>query len=822
MKKAKIFLLVIAFLSIATLTACGGGGGGGGGGGTPASSGGGGGTTYTIGGTVSGLFGTGLVLQNNSGDNLAVSANGGFTFTTSLADGLGYAVTILTQPSGPTQSCNVLRNGSGTIGSANVGNVVVDCNAPRFAYVPNVYDNTLSIFTIDTATGRLRHNGYITTDTGPRSVAIDPSGKYLYLVSFYSFTIKAYAINAASGALTLVNSLSTGSNPISVTVDPSGKFVYVANGVSDNISAYSINTGTGALTDIGTYAAGNEPLSVTINPTGQYLYVANQNSSGTGSVSVFSINTSTGVLTAVDADGSAVGTQATIAAGTWPQAVILDPSGKFAYVPNWSSNNISVYRVDAGNGSLTPVGTVSSIGTGPTALAIDASGRFAYVSNQTSNNVSVFSINAATGELASADADDVTGGMQTTIAADTTPLSVSVDMTGKYVYVANMGANNLSVYSINTVTGALTAIGKISARNAPIGIAMANGATAVSYTPKAAYVTNASSATVSQFTIGTGGALAAMPTATVATGTLPRSVTVDPFGRFAFVTNFTSNNISVYTINPVTFALTEVIGSPFSAGTWPTSVSVDPSGRYLYVSNYGWPSTGSVSAYSINPVSGTLIPVAGSPFAAGNGSSSIDIDPSGRFVYVTNLLVDTISAFSINPLNGVLTKIQDLSGSQFRPVSIATNPTGRFVYVMTACGNAWVFNINAASGLLSRVDSASGGLCGAFGDAPDTLAVDPTSRYLYAKPYNVGDSVSAFNIDVTAGTLTPIVGSPFATGGGTSSVTVDSSGRYAYATGSAGVYQFTIGANGALNAIVTPSVPAETNPSSIATIGTIQ
>ncbi len=54
--------------------------------------------SYTIGGTVTGLVGGGLVLQNNGGDNLTVSANGAFTFPTSVSSGASYAVTVLTQP----------------------------------------------------------------------------------------------------------------------------------------------------------------------------------------------------------------------------------------------------------------------------------------------------------------------------------------------------------------------------------------------------------------------------------------------------------------------------------------------------------------------------------------------------------------------------------------------------------------------------------------------------------------------------------------------------------------------------------------------------
>src|SRR5882724_1147382 len=81
---------------------------------------------FTIGGTVSGLLGAGLVLRNNGGDDLAIGANGAFTFTTSILSGATYAVTVLTQPSGPAQSC-VVTSGSGTLGAGNVTSVGVDC-----------------------------------------------------------------------------------------------------------------------------------------------------------------------------------------------------------------------------------------------------------------------------------------------------------------------------------------------------------------------------------------------------------------------------------------------------------------------------------------------------------------------------------------------------------------------------------------------------------------------------------------------------------------------------------------------------------------------
>jgi hypothetical protein len=80
--------------------------------------------TYSVGGTVSGLTGTGLALQNNASDTLAIAADGPFTFSTKLVDDAVYAVTVSVQPTG--QTCSV-TNGSGVIAAADVTNIAVTC-----------------------------------------------------------------------------------------------------------------------------------------------------------------------------------------------------------------------------------------------------------------------------------------------------------------------------------------------------------------------------------------------------------------------------------------------------------------------------------------------------------------------------------------------------------------------------------------------------------------------------------------------------------------------------------------------------------------------
>ena len=82
--------------------------------------------TYTVSAKVSGLSGSGLILQLEGGSDLAVMADGTYTFATPLASGMSYQVSLKTQPSLPRQICSVI-DGSGTIGTADVSEVTVTC-----------------------------------------------------------------------------------------------------------------------------------------------------------------------------------------------------------------------------------------------------------------------------------------------------------------------------------------------------------------------------------------------------------------------------------------------------------------------------------------------------------------------------------------------------------------------------------------------------------------------------------------------------------------------------------------------------------------------
>ena len=87
---------------------------------------------FTLGGSVNGLVGSGLVLQNNGAGDLPIAADGSFTFPSRLATGTAYSVAVRTQPTAPSQTCTVAR-GSGSIGSANVADVAISCATGQFS-----------------------------------------------------------------------------------------------------------------------------------------------------------------------------------------------------------------------------------------------------------------------------------------------------------------------------------------------------------------------------------------------------------------------------------------------------------------------------------------------------------------------------------------------------------------------------------------------------------------------------------------------------------------------------------------------------------------
>jgi 6-phosphogluconolactonase len=506
--------MILTSGALLMLSACGGGVGG--------SS-----ATYTVGGKVTGLTGSGLVLSNNGGDNLTVTANGAFTFATALPQGRTYSVTASAQPTNPDQNCGV-RNGtgSGDIGNADITTVAVVCiNVGRFAYVPNAVSNTISAYSINATSGALIAvaGSPFPAATFPSVITLHPSGNFAY-VTHDTNNISAYAIDASTGALSTVagSPYGTGTSPWAVTIDAMGKFAYVANQTSDDVSAYTIDATTGVLTAVAgsPYPSGDYPYDAVIDPNSRFLYVTNYGipAVGTwsgGSISAYTINASTGALMPVAGSPFPV--------GSCPCAITVDAGGKFAYVVSGGDGTVRTYTIDANTGALGPVASIAGgfcpgiPGQGADCrVTIDPSGRFAYVSTQGGGvgvyGVLAFTIDPTTGALTAAGKPS---------AAGTEPRFITINPTGTFAYVADRYSGNVYAFTINDSTGMLTAAGS-----------------------------------------------------PLAAGMEPSSVELDPSGKFAYIADAAASNnsqaypIEAYSIDGSTGALTAVPGSPFLAGVF--------------------------------------------------------------------------------------------------------------------------------------------------------------------------------------------------------------------------------------------------------------
>jgi 6-phosphogluconolactonase (cycloisomerase 2 family) len=286
------------------------------------------------------------------------------------------------------------------------------------------------------------------------------------------------------------------------------------------------------------------------------------------------------------------------------------------------------------------------------------------VANSHSNNVSAFSVNQTSGALSGVAGAPFTAG--------SAPSSVAVDPTQGIVYVANSTSNTVSVFAMNQGSGALSPLNDPQV-NLPFTTGTSPISLAVVPTGGCILAANNGSNNVSAFWANAVGNFGCGSYGPFAAGPGPSSVAIDPSGKFAYVTNSSSDYISQYRIAvPVNDFTPDNALTPISnpaAGSGPASVTVDPTGRFAYAANSG---SNNVSAFSIDPFNGVLIPVSGSPYAAGTAPSSVAVDSSGKFVYVTNASSNNISVYSINQSTGALSAI---SGSPFAtgsgPVSIA-------------------------------------------------------------------------------------------------------------------------------------------------------
>ncbi len=276
--------------------------------------------------------------------------------------------------------------------------------------------------------------------------------------------IYAYRMNVETGELKR-NGSTKAVNPSFLALHAGSgrrRYLYAVNEVGDfagkssgAVSAFSIDSTTGSLNFLNQQASmGADPCHVIVDRTGKFAIVANYSG---GSVSVFPIQRNGNLGPASDVvqhHGSSVNKERQ--EGPHAHCVILDRSNRYAFASDLGLDKVMIYRLDARAGKLRPAKepwVQLEPGAGPRHLTFHANGKYFYVINELNSTLTAFRYDPLNGTLRS---------MQTvsTLPADYSGANSCADVhlspSGKFLYGSNRGHDSIVVFAVNENTGQLT------------------------------------------------------------------------------------------------------------------------------------------------------------------------------------------------------------------------------------------------------------------------------------------------------------------------------------------------------------------------------
>ena len=549
----------------------------------------------------------------------------------------------------------------------------------KFAYVANVGSANISAYSVNASTGVLTPlagspfaaggvPGDVSAFNGGRApMSLHPNGKLLFVRSTLAKTISVFTIDPNSGALSAApgSPYPVGDGAVMHSLDPTGRWLFVANRGNlpgpGSISVFRVDQDSGVLSEVSAspFALSGGPSWVSVDPSGNYLYAC---SSATDLVYGFKIDQVTGVLSALNR-GAAVLT------GDYPLVLVAIPSigkpgasapfnSKFAYLPA-ADNSLHGYAIDATTGKLTavPGSPVASLGTGLAAAAVTPDGQRVYTVNTGSNYLSPYGIDPTTGALTLGPSMIGTGAGPTLLA---------FDGAGVNGYVVSSGASTLIAYPMDSTTGMFSSGGGVSfpAGAAPVAIAV---------TDSGRFVFSIRNATVESYQSHTGtvSTPSLSPPAVSATAD---ALAIHPSGRFVYVANAdasgTIQTFSVTTTGVQAGSLISAGSTP--TGSTPTSVAIDPTGSFLYTTNG---SSNDISGFSVDETTGALTPLGGGPVAAGHHPIAATVDYSGRFLFVASDTDSSVTTYTIDPSSGALAPVSPATIIGAAPRGLAISRT---------------------------------------------------------------------------------------------------------------------------------------------------
>lgn len=739
--------------------------------------------SYNIGGMVSGLAGSGLVLQDNNADNLAISVNGAFTFATKVADGAGYSVSVKTQPGSPAQTCTA-NSSAGTVAGANVTTVTVICSTNSYSV-----GGTIS---------KLAGSGLVLQNNNADDLAIAANGAFTFATPVaagagYNVTVKT---QPGSPAQTCIPGSATGTiaaaSVTGVTVTCSE---YLMGGAKQGTALNLTGTVTTlAGTPFSKDASGNSAsfnLPKHMVQVGGNLYVADY-----GNHTIRQIVLATGVVTTLAGSPGLSGTSdGTGAAARFNNPMGIASDGTNVYVAD--TMNQTIRQVVIATGAVTTLAGSTygyNDGTGTAALFkypydLATDGTNLYVADI--NNHVIRQIVIATGAVSTL--AGTAGATGTTDATGTAarfngPRGIVTD--GSSLYVMDTG--NGSVRRIAPASGALTAISSTNAVVTTLASGFNIAAGGITTDGSSLYVAQSYENAIYKIAPSSG-SLSAMTSvnavttlfagyttafgSTDATGTAARFN--NPFGVAADATNLYVTDTNNFTIRKIvlssgvvsTFAGT-ALGSDGTgaAARFNTTNGMTTDGSNLYVAD-----TANHTIRKVVISSGAVTTLAGLALTSGSADGTgvaarfsypSGITTDGNVLYVADAGNHTIrkidiTSGAVTTLAGSpgLSGISDGTGSVARfnsPSSITTD--GNNLYVADTV-NHTLRKITPLSGALSAMTSANAvvtTLAGTAGATGSTNASGASARFYF--PYGITtDGTNLYVADTSNSTIRQVV-----------------------------------------------------------------
>jgi 6-phosphogluconolactonase len=245
-------------------------------------------------------------------------------------------------------------------------------------------------------------------------------------------------------------------------------------------------------------------------------------------------------------------------------------------------------------------------------------------------------------------------------------------------------------------------------------------------------------------------------------------------GNQVYVANQAASSLGGFAIG--TGTLTAVSNSPMAAGYVPLSMVVTPSDGLLYVG-----AANGIFAYFINANGSLTVPSTGAQQVA-VFAASLDVSPDGQWLIALDGTTQQLDIFQINASTGALTSVTapatySATSGVWQPSQVKISPDGTLIFAALGTAGDVVFTFNTSTGVGASSQTLATGntTTGDYG-----LAVSSKTTYLYIARSGTNGGVAVYSIG-SGGLLTPVTGTPFAAGSGTFSVVLDSTGTYAYA-----------------------------------------